>query len=100
VGNRIGELPGRERREPVDLDQVPQLVIDAVTAVEDAAFYEHDGVDHRAIARAAIQTNPLVPGLGGSGRQPGSALKSFVAATALELVASHDHPMRRPRVNT
>jgi len=54
-GHRIGELTGHERREPVDFEEVPQLVIDAVLAVEDAAFYEHNGVDHRAIARAAVR---------------------------------------------
>ncbi len=32
----------------------------------------------------ATEVNPAVPGLGGSGRQPGSAFKPFVAAAALE----------------
>ncbi len=44
-----------ENREPVTLDQIPQPVIDAVLAVEDAAFYEHNGVNPRAVFRALVQ---------------------------------------------
>jgi penicillin-binding protein 1A len=54
-GVRIAELTSHERREPVSFDEIPQVVIDAVLSVEDAAFYEHNGVDHRAIARAAVR---------------------------------------------
>jgi penicillin-binding protein 1A len=53
-GARIGELTGPERREPVRLDEVPDVVIDAVLAIEDADFYDHNGVNHQAIARAAM----------------------------------------------
>jgi penicillin-binding protein 1A len=54
-GTPIGELSGHERREPVDFDEIPQVVIDAVLAVEDAEFYDHNGVNHQAILRAAIR---------------------------------------------
>lgn len=44
----------RQNRAPFAIDDVPEHVIDAVLAAEDARFFEHDGYDLRAIARAAI----------------------------------------------
>ena len=41
-----------QNRESLPLHQVPQTVIDAVISVEDARFYNHRGIDLRAIARA------------------------------------------------
>ncbi len=45
----------RENSEPVSLDEIPQPVIDAVLAMEDADFYQHDGVNFRAIFRALVE---------------------------------------------
>ena len=52
-GSVIGQLY-RERRFLVTLDQLPKFVPQAFLAVEDDHFYEHPGVDLKAIARAAI----------------------------------------------
>ena len=38
----------------VPLEEIPGHVIHAVLAAEDRRFYEHDGVDIRAIFRAAV----------------------------------------------
>jgi membrane peptidoglycan carboxypeptidase len=43
-----------ENRVPVTLDQVPQVTRDAVVAIEDSRFYEHDGVDPKGLARALV----------------------------------------------
>jgi penicillin-binding protein 1A len=43
-----------ENRVQVTAAEIPKVVKDAVIAVEDARFYEHSGVDARAIARAAL----------------------------------------------
>ena len=40
-------------RAPVRLEDVPQVVIDAVLSIEDRKFYEHNGVDIEGIFRAA-----------------------------------------------
>lgn len=48
-------LTEEENREPIKLDDVPQEVIDAILAVEDADFYEHDGVNLRATFRALVE---------------------------------------------
>ena len=53
-GTELAELTFEENRVPVALDEIPQVAIDAVLATEDAAFYEHEGVNHLAIARAAL----------------------------------------------
>ena len=45
---------GVKRRIPLQLDDVPQQLIDAVLATEDSRFYEHPGIDPIGIVRAAI----------------------------------------------
>ncbi len=52
-GSLIGQFY-RERRFLVTLDQLPPFVPQAFLAVEDDQFYEHPGVDIKAIVRAAI----------------------------------------------
>jgi len=42
-----------ENRSSVPLEQIPSVLQDAVVAIEDARFWEHNGVDPRAVARAA-----------------------------------------------
>lgn len=41
-----------ENRTPVNLDEVPDMLIQALIATEDARFYSHRGLDFRGIARA------------------------------------------------
>ncbi|MDB6096106.1 MAG: penicillin-binding protein [Francisellaceae bacterium] len=45
---------GEKRRIPVKLKDVPFQLIQAILATEDRRFYEHQGVDFRGIARAAV----------------------------------------------
>src|SRR6478609_7292804 len=52
-GALIGEF-GEERRNLTPFAQIPQVMKDAVLAVEDARFYEHGGVDYKGFARAAL----------------------------------------------
>ncbi len=40
-------------REPVNLSEIPMVMQNAMIAAEDKRFYEHSGVDWKAIARAA-----------------------------------------------
>jgi penicillin-binding protein 1A len=54
-GTRIADLSGPVRREMVPLDRIPQVVIDAVLATEDTEFYEHTGVQHDSMIRAAAR---------------------------------------------
>lgn len=50
-GVKIGEF-SNERRYPVRFEEIPQHVISAFLAAEDARFYQHRGVDFSGIARA------------------------------------------------
>ncbi|HZI39586.1 MAG TPA: transglycosylase domain-containing protein, partial [Acidimicrobiia bacterium] len=52
-GTRLAGLAGDTNRVNVALDQVPQVLIDAVVAVEDKSFFEHRGVDPIGVVRAA-----------------------------------------------
>ncbi len=42
-----------ENREPVELRQIPEQMVQATIAIEDRRFYEHRGVSPRDMARAA-----------------------------------------------
>lgn len=51
-GTKIAQFYA-ENRVPVAIDEVPQVMQDAIVAIEDARFYDHHGIDARGIARAA-----------------------------------------------
>lgn len=56
-----------ENRLPVDYDQLPQQLIDALLATEDARFFDHGGIDMRALGRVAVKTVLLSQDSGGGG---------------------------------
>ncbi len=66
---------GTERRLYVPVDKVPKRLRDAVLAVEDADFYEHNGISWRGVVRAAIAN------LSGGVPQGASTLTQQVART-------------------
>ena len=66
--NVIARL-GSDERLPVKIKQVPDLVKNAFLATEDVRYYQHHGVDFRAIARAA-----WVNLTGGEVREGGSTI--------------------------
>ncbi|SHM40301.1 transglycosylase domain-containing protein [Gracilibacillus kekensis] len=53
-GNKIANISGAEHRLPVDIKDVPMIVQNAFIAIEDARFRDHDGIDIKRIAGAAI----------------------------------------------
>ena len=55
-GNLITVLRSDENRVSIPLTAMPQSLQNAVVAIEDRRFWEHDGVDPRAIGRA-VSTN-------------------------------------------
>lgn len=52
-GSLIGEF-GEERRNLLTINEIPAVMKHAVLAVEDARFFEHNGVDYRGMLRAAL----------------------------------------------
>ncbi len=54
-GSPIGQLRTEEDRRLIEYNNIPQLIIDAVLAIEDNNFYEHNGVDFKGTLRAVKQ---------------------------------------------
>jgi len=54
------EIFSEKRRTLVDLEDIPQHVIDGVISTEDTTFYEHHGIRPLSILRAAVMG--LLPG--------------------------------------
>ena len=53
-GNQIGKLIAQDsNRIPVAKDMIPENLAHAFVAIEDARFYEHNGIDIKGIIRAA-----------------------------------------------
>ena len=65
---------GENRRAPVKLEDVPRPFLQAVLAAEDERFYQHPGVDWRAILRAALRL-----AMTGAKTQGGSTITMQVA---------------------
>lgn len=53
-GSVIGEFRVAAEAIPIEADQIPDTIRDAVIAAEDADFFTHGGVDYEAIGRALI----------------------------------------------
>ena len=64
-GVRLASLDAGENRVSVSLEKVPKVVVDAVLATEDRAFFDHGGIDPTAIVRATwadVRGKPLQGG--------------------------------------
>ncbi|MDA8442466.1 MAG: PBP1A family penicillin-binding protein [Peptococcaceae bacterium] len=53
-GKIVTQLRGKTYRLPVKLEQVAPVMQDAIVAVEDARFYDHDGIDYLGLGRALL----------------------------------------------
>lgn len=63
-GEEVADF-GSVQRTKVEYDDLPQVLIDAVTATEDVRFFKHSGIDIRRIG-AAIKAN-ITDGFGSEG---------------------------------
>ena len=64
-GVMIGEF-GEERRNMTPIADIPQVMKDAVLAIEDARFYSHGGVDYTGMVRAVLANFSRARGQGAS----------------------------------
>ena len=53
-GNLLAYLHGVENRTIISGDQIPQVLRNAVVAIEDERFYQHQGVDFQSVMRALV----------------------------------------------
>ncbi|WLV25942.1 PBP1A family penicillin-binding protein [Aciduricibacillus chroicocephali] len=65
MNKKVVATVGNEKRQKVTYDDLPQELIDAVTATEDSRFFQHHGIDLRRIA-GAIKAN-FTNGFGSEG---------------------------------
>ncbi len=72
-GDLIAEF-GEQRRTPIQYEDLPQRVIDAILATEDDRFFEHPGVDYQGLIRAVVELIRT-----GKKRQGGSTITMQVA---------------------
>lgn len=56
-----------ENRNNLRWDEVPQGLVNALVATEDARFYTHNGIDHRSLLRVLFRTILLRDRSGGGG---------------------------------
>ncbi len=71
-GFLIGEF-GEERRAYIKIEDVPQNMKDAVVAIEDRRFYQHNGIDTKGVLRA------IVNNLSGGAKEGASTITMQVA---------------------
>ena len=76
----LAELHDGRNSEPIPYDQVPEIVVYAILAAEDAEFFEHEGVDFSAIVSAAIDNLIYDTTRGGSTITQQVVKNSFVGA--------------------
>ena len=74
----LAALHTEQNRSHVDLEEVPQVVVDAIIDVEDARFWKHGGIDLRATLRALL-TNVSA----GDVREGGSTITQQLVKNAL-----------------
>ncbi|HXF97357.1 MAG TPA: PBP1A family penicillin-binding protein [Gaiellaceae bacterium] len=53
-GSLLGAIPAERNREPVPASRMSHWIRKATVAVEDRRFFEHEGIDVEAIARASV----------------------------------------------
>jgi len=54
-GKKIANIVGKEFRLYAKFDEIPPRIIEALLAIEDTTFFEHNGINLDAIFRAAIK---------------------------------------------
>lgn len=64
-GALLGEF-GEERRNLTPIAEIPQVMKDAVLAIEDARFFQHGGVDYKGMLRAGLANLGRVKSQGAS----------------------------------
>ncbi len=67
VNNELIGIYYLNNRIPVSIDSIPNHIIKALVATEDARFYEHNGVDTRSAARVLVKSIAMQNSSSGGG---------------------------------
>ncbi len=76
-----------ENRTFASFEDLPQCLIDAAVATEDARFYKHSGIDFRGLARVAVKTLAMRESSAGGG----STITQQLAKTLYPRSESYPH---------
>lgn len=90
----------QQNRDRVNLEEVTPEFIDALLAIEDIRFYEHEGLDYRAMGRVIFRTLLLREDAGGGSTisqqlaknlypRQGSGIFSILANKMREIIIAH-----------
>ena len=82
-GSLLAEVQTAEDRTSTTINRVPDVMVHALLAIEDARFYQHQGVDLKGVVRAAIKNQQS-----GSVRQGASTLTQQYVKNALLAIAT------------
>ncbi|NLB61229.1 MAG: hypothetical protein GX802_02195, partial [Clostridiales bacterium] len=55
-GEIITTFAGMQYREWANIDEIPDMLKNAVVAIEDVRFYKHEGVDYKRLVSAVVNT--------------------------------------------
>ena len=55
-GDLLSNAPSVNKKDPIKIDQMPKDIINAVVAIEDERFYQHNGVDIKGLLRSVLKT--------------------------------------------
>ena len=89
-GVRITVLPNAQNRRAVPIARMSPWILKATVAIEDKRFYEHEGVDPKAIFRAAVRDVQA-----GEIKEGGSTLtQQLVSQLFIEKELSFDRKIR------
>lgn len=55
-GNLITTFAGMEYRDWANIDEIPDMLKNALVAIEDVRFYKHEGVDYKRLFSAVVNT--------------------------------------------
>lgn len=79
-GNHIAQFSS-ERRLVVPIERIPRRLLEAFLAIEDSRFYDHFGIDLRALARSVVANR-----LAGRRAQGGSTITMQLPRNILESI--------------
>ena len=56
TGETLAVVESSDQREPISITEMPEDIVNAIVAIEDERFYEHNGVDIMGLVRATVKT--------------------------------------------
>ena len=85
-GKEIAKL-GEEKREKIKYEQLPEVLVDAIVATEDARFFQHNGFDAPRFIKATLGQLAGNSGAGGASTLSMQVVKNSFTSTEADGIA-------------